>query len=41
MTTLAQRLSDIEVLDEHGQGVRIASAWSERPAVVVFIRHFG
>lgn len=39
--SLARRLETIEVLDEHGETHRLGSAWAERPAVLVFIRHFG
>ena len=38
---VAQRLSDIDVLDLQGQPVRMGSLWADRPVVLVFIRHFG
>ena len=38
---LAERLAAIELLDPEGQPVTVGSAWSERPALLVFIRHFG
>ena len=41
MNTLAKRLHDIELLDEHGHPVTIGSAWAEGPALLVFVRHFG
>lgn len=39
--TIARRLMDIEVLDPQGQPHRLATAWAEKTAVLVFIRHFG
>ena len=39
--TIAQQLQDIEVLDPEGAPQRLGSAWEDRTAVVVFIRHFG
>lgn len=39
--TLAQRLSDIPVLDPHGQSHRLGEVWSDHPVVLLFIRHFG
>lgn len=39
--SLAERLAPIEVLDEDGHGHQLGSAWAERPALLVFIRHFG
>lgn len=41
MIDLAQRLAPIELLDDEGRPVTIGSAWRERPALLVFIRHFG
>ena len=38
---LAHRLDEIEVLDPEGHPHRLGSAWTERTAVLVFIRHFG
>jgi len=38
---LAEGLAHIELLDEHGRTVALRSAWSDRPALLVFIRHFG
>lgn len=37
----AQPLESIEIVDADGEPVRVGSAWSERPALLVFIRHFG
>lgn len=39
--SLAARLATIEVLDEDGNAHQLGSAWAERPALLVFIRHFG
>ena len=41
MTDIARRLEGIELTDDEGNPVTVGSAWSERPALVVFIRHFG
>lgn len=41
MTSVAHRLADIEVLDLDGRAISVGTAWSERPALLVFIRHFG
>lgn len=38
---VAERLSPIELLDPEGRAVHLGSMWSERPVVLVFIRHFG
>jgi hypothetical protein len=35
------RLSDIELSDCDGRAVRLGSTWERKPAVLVFIRHFG
>lgn len=37
----AIRLKDIQVLDTEGQPFRLGDLWAERPAVVVFVRHYG
>ncbi len=39
--SLATRLESIEVLDADGQPHGLGTAWSDQPAVLVFIRHFG
>ena len=41
MTSLADRLGTIALLDEEGHPVSLRSAWADRPAILVFIRHFG
>jgi hypothetical protein len=37
----ARRLAAIEILDAEGAAVTVGSAWADRPALLVFIRHFG
>jgi hypothetical protein len=37
----ARNLRDIEVLDTSGKPVRLGDFWSDEPAAVVFIRHYG
>ena len=34
-------LSDVEVKDTDGNPVRLGSLWVDRPAVVIWVRHFG
>ncbi len=34
-------LGEIELDDWRGERVRLGDLWSERPVVLVFIRHFG
>jgi hypothetical protein len=38
---IANKLSRIELPDWTGHTERLGSLWSERPIVLVFIRHFG
>jgi len=37
----AQRLRDVEVLDTTGQPLPLGSLWTDRPVVLVFVRHYG
>lgn len=37
----ARDLADVTVLDTEGETYRLGDAWSEKPAVVVFVRHYG
>ncbi len=37
----ATKLAGVELSDWQGQRVDLADLWSERPVVLVFIRHFG
>jgi hypothetical protein len=41
MSDLAKQLAPIEILDDEGRPVSVGSAWRDRPALLVFIRHFG
>ena len=34
-------LGDVTALDLEGRVQRLGSLWQERPAVIVFVRHFG
>lgn len=40
-TIVAHPLDDIAVFDTEGETVRLGSLWADRPAVLVFVRHFG
>jgi hypothetical protein len=35
------RLSEVVLQDANGRPVRLGSLWTERPAALVFVRHFG
>ena len=37
----ADELADIVLQDSNGDEVRLGSLWEERPAVLVFLRHYG
>jgi hypothetical protein len=37
----ADELADIVLQDSGGEEVRLGTLWEERPAVVVFLRHYG
>jgi hypothetical protein len=37
----ADDLAALTVLDEQGGAIVLGTLWAERPAVIVFIRHFG
>jgi len=41
MANIAAKLASLDVLDPEGRPVRLGTLWQERPAVLVFIRHFG
>jgi len=34
-------LGDVLVKDADGRDVRLGDAWRDKPAVVVFVRHYG
>jgi hypothetical protein len=38
---LDPELGRLTVLDEERRSVRLEELWRERPAVLVFLRHFG
>ena len=40
-TTVAAALAPLTALDERGQAIVLGTFWQVRPAVVVFVRHFG
>jgi len=35
------RLAEVVLPDAAGRSVRLGSLWTERPAALVFVRHFG
>jgi hypothetical protein len=37
----SENLGDLVVQDVDGNDVRLFKLWEDRPAVVVFVRHFG
>ena len=39
--TLSATLAPIALPDPDGQEVRLGTLWEERPAVLVFLRHYG
>lgn len=39
--TLAHDLAPLTALDEQGNAVTLGSFWAIRPAVLIFVRHFG
>jgi hypothetical protein len=39
--TRADDLAAMTVLDEHKQVITLGSLWRDKPAVLVFVRHFG
>jgi hypothetical protein len=41
MLTRADDLATMTVMDEHGGKVELGTLWRDKPAVLVFIRHFG
>jgi hypothetical protein len=41
LSSLATRLEDLTVQDPTGAPVRLGDTWRERPAVLLFLRHFG
>jgi hypothetical protein len=41
MDRVSAELEQATVLDAEGVEHRLAEAWAEKPAVLVFLRHFG
>jgi hypothetical protein len=39
--TLSEALAPITLPDADGHEVRLGSLWETRPAVIVFLRHYG
>ena len=39
--TYATRLADLTLPDVDGKPVRLGALWADRPAIVVFLRHYG
>jgi hypothetical protein len=39
--TLSKQLADIVLLDTDGEEIRLGSLWENKPAVIVFLRHYG
>ena len=39
--TISSALAPIVLPDSHGEDVRMGALWEERPAVLVFLRHYG
>jgi hypothetical protein len=37
----ADELADIVLQDSSGDELRLGTLWNERPAVLVFLRHYG
>jgi hypothetical protein len=37
----ASGLADLVVMDLEGEDVRLGSLWEDRPAVLVWLRHYG
>jgi hypothetical protein len=35
------RLGEVVLQDAGGRSVKLGSLWTERPAALVFVRHFG
>jgi hypothetical protein len=39
--TTPERLADTVLPDQDGQDVRLGDLWRERPAALVWLRHYG
>jgi len=40
-STISAKLAEIVLPDSAGRLVRLGSLWADRPAVIVFLRHYG
>ncbi len=40
-STLGATLAGISLPDTAGQQIRLGSLWTDRPAILVFLRHYG
>ena len=36
-----ENLGDLVVLDDENESVKLSTLWQDKPAVLVFVRHFG
>ncbi len=41
MAHVTPEFADVEVKDQGGAITKLGQAWATRPAVLVFVRHFG
>jgi hypothetical protein len=41
MTTIDPQFTALELQDLDGRPVRLGDLWKEKPAAIVFVRHFG
>jgi hypothetical protein len=41
MTTIDPQFAALELQDLDGRPVRLGDLWKEKPAAIVFVRHFG
>jgi hypothetical protein len=41
MSSRADDLAEMTVLDADATAVRLGALWRDRPAILVFVRHFG
>ncbi|HUQ49573.1 MAG TPA: hypothetical protein VM056_02575 [Terriglobales bacterium] len=39
--SLAANLAPITLPDSYGKPVNLGSLWADRPAIIVFLRHYG
>ncbi len=39
--SLSESLAPVTLPDADGREVRLGSLWADRPAVIVFLRHYG